>query len=313
MAQLIELPNGAIAEFPDNMEPAAIEAVLQKQFPSTKMGAAEAAWEGGKQGLTLGFGDEASAAISAGMTKATDFIDDLIETDEEKRMRLAQGEFYEPEKRQSYSELYTQERDRQRAEYQKALKDQPTATVAGELAGGMLTVAPGVSAAKGGIQLAKQGAKIGGAYGLGSSEADLTKGEYKEAAKDTAIGATVGAVAPSVAKGIVKGAKSAGALRKLAQKHDLLPSNVPEAIAQIIGHNVAPGFGGVVAQKALKIFNNINKIAKKRPLTSKETSALAKAETDLGKIAAKAEKQAANLKAKRDAYLKRKQAEANKK
>lgn len=236
------------------------------------MGKAEAAWEGGKQGITFGFGDEASAAVVAGVTKTVDFFDDLYETDDEESMRLAQGEFYEPEKRESFSDIYTSSRDRFRADYAKAGEDQPGARLAGEIVGGVTTaVIPVGAAARTGKAIdtgikatMAAGTKGGAAYGLGASEADLTEGEFAQAAVDTVEGAAFGAAGAGVLKGatklpeLAKEGKEYVSNKLTALKDnpiqaakDLIPSGTGELIAQGIGHSLYPG-GGFAAQSLLR-------------------------------------------------------------
>lgn len=78
----------------------------------------------------------------------------------------------------------------------------------GELLGGALVPIPGAGAAKGlsvGARLAqgaKTGAKLGALFGLGNSEADLTKGEFGGAAVDTGLGAAFGAGGGVAAEGL---------------------------------------------------------------------------------------------------------------
>ena len=130
---------------------------------------------GAAQGVTLGLADEAMGAFGALHDVATDqyTIKDLVDR-------------------------YRAWRDESRSLDDEARKVNPKSFIGGELAGGL--VIPG-SAFKGATTVGsalKSGA-IGAAYGLGKSEADITKGDVANAAKDAAVSGTVGAVAGAVA------------------------------------------------------------------------------------------------------------------
>ena len=132
----------------------------------------ESAARGAAQGLSFGFADEGAGALGALSDKLSGKEGDL-------------------------SELYKKHRDESRALYDEAHKANPKSYTAGEITGGVLPAfLPGVGAASGASTLARLGrtALAGGAFGLGNSNADLTKGEVGKAALDTAIGAGTGAL-----------------------------------------------------------------------------------------------------------------------
>lgn len=93
---------------------------------------------------------------------------------------------------------YQQARDESRANYETAREANPKMTVAGELGGGLAgAFVPGMNLAKG-ATLAKEamyGAKLGGIAGLGHSQADLTQGQFGQAATDVMHGAEFGGAA----------------------------------------------------------------------------------------------------------------------
>jgi hypothetical protein len=162
-----------------------------------KPGMMESFVRGAGQAATFGFEDEARAALMA------------------------------PFSDKSYTEL----RDEIRTLNDEAKKENPKTFLAGELSGGLATAfVPGVAPAKAASTGAKilQAAGIGAAYGLGNSEADLTKGQFVDAAKDTAIGAGTGAAAGAliekvIAPGLGKVVKGGRALsEKLYDKADEL-------------------------------------------------------------------------------------------
>lgn len=137
-----------------------------------EIGQLESALRGTAQGLSFGFADEVTGALES----------------------LASDKTYE------------QARNESRENYKAAQEANPITYGAGQVVG---AVAPAL--ATGGTSVAALAAQ-GAAQGLGSSEADLLKGDVLGAAKDTAIGASTGAVvggagkalstvAPKVAKG----------------------------------------------------------------------------------------------------------------
>lgn len=108
-----------------------------------------------------------------------------------------------------------------REERAKAKRDQPEASLAGEIVGGVgASVASNILLPGGGA--IARGALEGGIDALGDSEADLTKGDYLGAAADTALGGLVGAgagfVGDKVGGAIGRRLSTApGALESMAQ------------------------------------------------------------------------------------------------
>lgn len=98
-------------------------------------------------------------------------------------------------------EQYRQGRDEMRAINQLAQQRHENTYLGGEIAGGLATAAApgGVPATLG--RVIGTGAIVGGVSGLGASNADLTKGEFGQAAKDTALGAAIGAAGGAAAYG----------------------------------------------------------------------------------------------------------------
>lgn len=108
---------------------------------------------------------------------------------------------------------YRTERDRGRA-FQKELREaNPKAYLAGELGGAVLMPVPGSGTVKGATllkragQATKQGAAMGAAFGFGNSEADLTQGDVRGVAGDTAIGAAAGAAGGAVGETLLTGGR----------------------------------------------------------------------------------------------------------
>lgn len=155
------------------------------------------------QGASFGFADELVGGAKAAYDVATG-----------------------PTKLEQFMDAYRKRRDEERARYKEIEERSPTASLLGNVAGGILPAlatagtSAGVQAATAGgriLNAARTGALAGGATGLGASEADLTKGEIKEALGDVAAGATMGGVVGGgiqggleAAKGVAKGVKAVG-------------------------------------------------------------------------------------------------------
>ena len=102
-------------------------------------------------------------------------------------------------------ESYRQGRDDSRNVHAESKAAFPTTYKASEVVGGALAPIPGPgklkplqTVASRALQYGKYGAGVGGVAGLGASNADLTKGEFGQAAADTAAGAAIGGVSSAV-------------------------------------------------------------------------------------------------------------------
>jgi hypothetical protein len=178
-----------------------------------EVGQLETAGIAAAQGLTFDFADEI-AGIMGGTW-------DYLTSDEKKTL----------------AEEYREDRDAFRRRADLAFEQNPATYIASDVAGGIIpalftggataVASAGKGVAKGAVkgalksgvkQAAKTGAKTGAAVGLGASEADLTKGEVGEAAKDVAIGTGLGAglgvALPVTAEGIKRTAKGTGEAAK---------------------------------------------------------------------------------------------------
>lgn len=134
------------------------------------------------QGSTMGFGDEAAGVVGAAI--------DSILSDESK----------------PFVDRYREARDYARGLNSKAQSENPVLYGAGEIAGGIASSAPfGASAGT-----VKGATALGGAYGLGGSDADLTRGDVGQAAMDTAKGAAIGGGTAAAMKYFPKIAKILG-------------------------------------------------------------------------------------------------------
>lgn len=184
------------------------------------LGQLDAAARGTLQGMTMGFGDEIVGGGSAAVQKLLQSIGAM----DDRGMDLGQ--------------LYTEARDEERKSNAAAQEANPWtygatnlvgAVGTGLAAGGAGLIGRGAgalgatgteaalaNAAAGGTLkgLATIGGLEGAAGGLGTSDADLTKGEFGQAAKDTATGAALGVGTAGLIKGIQGGYQGVKALGK---------------------------------------------------------------------------------------------------
>lgn len=177
----------------------------------------ESGLRGGAQGFTLGFADEITAGVEA--------LKDKLGGDPT-----------------PFEDLYAKRRGESRANYAAAKEANPNAYLVGELGGGAATaLVPGLGVAKGISGAVKVGALAGGLQGLGSSEADLLKGEVGEAATDAALGGAVGgatgAVGGLVSKGMqaLRGRAARGVATAVDDQTALATEAVDKDIASKLG------------------------------------------------------------------------------
>lgn len=207
------------------------QAIKQKvdagQFEEVSNPFASAA-QGIAQGVTLGFHDEAAAALRATLGEQADkYLGGTlyglgVGTDggeggflERFRQYKAGAEDVRP-----WSERYQTALESQRGALETARQEDPWTTGLGELAGGLATGGVGAARAvagqgigRGAARLAGTGAGIGGAAGYGMSEGDPLaavasgepediKREFVEAGKAAAVGAGIGAAGGAVVPGL---------------------------------------------------------------------------------------------------------------
>lgn len=178
----IELPGGAIIEFPSGTDAATIQQVISGNQAQTfepaqpKMGAIEAAGRGALQGISFGLSDEAYGAIK-GAGKAI------------------QGG--------SFNDAYNENVELARAANRRAAQDNPLYYYGGEIGSAALIPGGAFGAAAKGASLAartKAGAKaglmFGGLYGFGKGEGGL-ENRAVSAATGAATGAAFGAALPA--------------------------------------------------------------------------------------------------------------------
>jgi hypothetical protein len=198
---------------PAKKKPSALEEAEALPAPSAreKTSAPMAGLLGGAQGGSFGTADEGVGAM-AGLARFfgignKDHEIPRATTREGKpidpatlsavnRRNAANPALRVPEREETVAEAYRGGRDSAREDLEQARTDQPVAAYGAEIGASILN--PVKAPIKGSSFLAKlgRGAAEGAAYGAGTSNADLTRGDVGGFAKDTATGlATGGAIA----------------------------------------------------------------------------------------------------------------------
>jgi hypothetical protein len=164
------------AEYRAKAKPVASE----PEKPSTGRAVAEGALQGG----SYGFGDELQGVIGAVLKRSPGLGYPSAEEQGEENIFSPSG--YGG----TFMEDYERERNAARTARDASEKAHPTAFNTSQIAAALL--APGPKAGGTAKGFAKASAKAGGAFGLGSSDADLTKGDVGGAALDTGLGLGLG-------------------------------------------------------------------------------------------------------------------------
>jgi hypothetical protein len=178
----------------------AVEQNPQVISDSPESGFFEALLRGAAQGATFGFADELTGAGEAAM--------DVLGPN------AGIGDFLQK---------YNQHRDESRLEYKMNEEEHPYASMAGNVLGGVGTMALAPASATAALGLTgagltgamKAGAVAGGLTGLGNSEAESVGG----LAADTVVGGGVGGIMGAATHGLIEGANRTGvtdSLKKIA-------------------------------------------------------------------------------------------------
>lgn len=194
------------------------------QFEEVSSGLGSLA-QGIAQGATLGFHDEAAAALRATLGEQADkYLGSTlyglgIGTDGGEGSFLERFRQYKAgaEDERPWGERYQSALESQRGALEQARAEDPYLTGAGELAGGLMTGGVGAARAvagqgitKGAARLAGTGAALGGATGYGMSEGDplaaVAAGAAPEDIKREALQAGAGAAAGAAFGGALGGA-----------------------------------------------------------------------------------------------------------
>lgn len=173
---IVEIPNVGRVEFPDSMSEAEIAAAAKRLHADASRGSAA---DSVAQGVSLGFADELAGALGA--------IPASLQTGE------------------SIGDAYTGIRDAARANADAYRQRAPGASLAAEVAGGLLTGGVGGGRAVAGAsgrellrQSAGVGAGLGAASGLGYSEADTAGGMAADTVAGGLLGGAAGAAFPAL-------------------------------------------------------------------------------------------------------------------
>jgi hypothetical protein len=247
--------------------PADLNVVESQPRDPTMFGpTADAAVQGAMKGGSLDFADELAGVVGVGehaFDRAKNWAAPTDPAD-----ISAQDAPTGPQPK-SFADAYRLGRDKYR-DLQAAVEkrdDSPgkIAGIGGELAGALAVPIPGPGKATGLVRAAKTigtAAGFGGLFGLGHSNADVTKGEYSDAAKDAGMSAlTSGGLAAggvALGKGLSLAAGKAGQLVEKATGE----ANALSAKARDKAINSATGAMGSrtsEANRALEVIENLSK------------------------------------------------------
>lgn len=177
--------------------------------PASGPSEVESLAKGGAQGITIGTGDEITGAIQGG---ADSFLRGLSMLKGETPVDLNPINTVK-----HLLEQYRYHRDVERGNNARAREAHPNYYMGGEIVGGAALPIPVGAGVKGAM---KAGAALGGAYGLGTSESDLSKGEVGGALLDTAAGGAAGATGGAAGHGLIKAGEGAlSGLKSLLSKY----------------------------------------------------------------------------------------------
>jgi hypothetical protein len=252
---VVEMPDGKVIQFPDNMSEADINTALASEIeaPKPEVSMTESAIRGAGQGATLGAADEIMSGIGTAYA------------------RLTRPDLFED---QSIADTYREGRGIAREADKAAQEANPLTYLGGNVAGSIATMKalPTVMPTKGATVMQRVGnaAASGGVYGaasgLGSSEADLTNGEIEQAALDSATGAGTGAVLGGVLQGAMDSPAIARAVARKAtgfdagKAADFADSGIDPSLAAVSNSpfikvadsalQKTPGASGVMSRRA---------------------------------------------------------------
>lgn len=192
---------------------------------------AESALRGAAQGASMGFADEATGGLEA-----------------LKEVALSDAEIGD------LARLYRKYRDESRANYKAAEEANPVAYGAGQVAGGMATMAiPGLNVTKGAslVNAGVKGAIAGGLTGAGMSEKEGLE-SLQDAALPAATGAVLGAGAQKVGQALSKAPQTAGdALQDFAEVQSARAMGLERGTLNKMGMDRAKSLGRAGLDKGI--------------------------------------------------------------
>lgn len=234
----------------------------QASTAQPKFNELESGLKGAEQGATLGFADELHGNVKQLLENISNTPGDI--------KSLLSGEKTFGELTQRNLDTYRKARDAERENVKRAQADNPKSYLAGEIGGGLAVPVPGAGVRTLGGAV-KTGLALGSATGLGSSEADLTRGDVGGALVDTGIGGglgiaggagghVIGAGAGYLAeraKGLLAnlGDRANRGIREAAQTAEDMAAKKEDKII-----NSLRGEAGAEVQKASRMSENIRRI-----------------------------------------------------
>lgn len=174
---------------------------------------------------------------------------------------------------------YRLRRDEARQLNKLAQAANPKAFTSGELGTGLaMSFVPGLNVAKGASLAARLGAAgaQGAAYGLGSSEADITKGEIGDAAVDALISGGTGAALSGAGEVVSRGLSKAGGLA--SKRAEKLAESATGA-TRVQAEKFKPGTGRELLERGVVRFGDSPEQISKRAAGMLESSG-----DEIGKI-----------------------------
>jgi len=222
----------------------ALESPMPKKEQVQKMSKAESALQGAGQGATLGFGDELSGA--AGYLAG--------------KLGLTPDMGYE---------YY---RDYARNQAKEASAANPYTYGAGQIAGGIATSAiPGLGAAGSFKGAVGTGAALGGASGVGASEANLLSSQtLQDAALGAGLGGALGGVSQKLANYLTGAKPVTENLNKIADKLAEKATGATAAQAE----RFSPGAGRILREQGLVRFGDSPANIAERVAAAERTSGI---------------------------------------
>lgn len=272
LAETAPAPETKSASSVDSFDPKKFLAETAPVNPRPKLSAGEAFVHGMGQGASFGFADEGAAALGALRDKAQAALG----------MR---GDI-------SLSDAYNSYLPHLRAEMvDRPMADQKGAFIGGNIAGGLALAIPGAAGALAGrgaiaagevatagtaakvapgialgtAKAALRGAVYGGVTGAGTSDANLTKGEVGEFAKDVGKGAATGAVADSLFSLVGRAAKAVTptSLRETSNKSALKAAGALGSDTKKLGPEGVQAVGEEIHKAGLQAFDTIEEVGAK--------------------------------------------------
>lgn len=290
---VVEMPDGTQVSFPDNMQPAAIKALIQRKFPDAMTQARETLAQGLKEGKrgdqetirTAAFrtnqGVPPAGATDAAISGATGGFSDEFSAATRAPIDMAtRGEGLD----EAYQHNLAAERDR----LDKYRKESPVGSTAADIAGGFAVPVSKV------IGPVKQAIGTGVIFGAGNSEGDLGQ-RVSDAAVGGAASGALGGVVSSVARAVggkapaavpsiqeLKNEAKKGYQSTAVRELEIAPKSVSDAAAGIRAKLDAEGFDEIIGTKAHGILKRLESVPDESTVTGLNLHSIQKT---LGKAA----------------------------